>query len=109
VALGGLILFSFSGLVLSGYGLNQQVGQLRQDIAALKDQNERLQAEARYLETDAGLETLAREQFGWTKQGEVAVITIPTHAPEPQTAPIRETGGVDTPNWRRWWEVFFGK
>lgn len=108
VAFSGFILFSFSGLVLSGYGLNQRAGELRQEIAALKAENERLQAQAKYLEGDAGLEKLAREQLGWTKSGEVAVITIPSNVPEEMNLTPRETEEREVPNWKRWWDMFFG-
>jgi cell division protein FtsB len=109
VAFSGLIVFSFSGLVLSGYRLNQQAEALRQEIRELKVEDEQLQKDATYLESDEGLETLAREQLGWVKPGEVAVITIPSKTEERETAGPVEPRMRERPYWQRWWDMFFGR
>lgn len=108
VAFSGLLLFSFGGLVLSNYNLNRQAESLREEIENLKAQNEELQNEVKYWESDEGLERLAREQLGWVKPGDTGVVILPSeiqgqdHANP--AAPVRQ----EAPNWQLWWDMFFG-
>ncbi len=109
VAFSGLLLFSFGGLVLNAYHLNRQADGLRQEIKALQADNEKLQKEATYLQSDEGLEKLAREQLGWTKPGETGVVAVPSkNQDHPNTSPPPPPRR-ETPNWQRWWNLFFGK
>ncbi len=109
VAFIGLVAFSFSGLVLNGYRLNQQAEALRQEIQELKVQNEQLQKEATFLESAEGLEKMAREELGLVKPGEVAIITIPSKTEEKTDQSLSESRKRGVPNWQRWWDIFFGR
>lgn len=108
IAVVGLILFSFSSLALSGFRLNQQAEVLRREIGALKAENEVLQKEVRYLESDEGLEKLAREQLGWLKPGETGVVTVPSKTIEKSKTTPLDPRRRESPNWRHWWDLFFG-
>ncbi len=104
----GFFVFSFGGLVLNGYRLNQQADALRRDIKALEVENEKLQGEAAYLEGDQGLEKMAREQLGWVRPGETGVVTIPSVKDDGErSVPTTASKGSEMPNWRRWWDLFF--
>ncbi|MBI2952958.1 MAG: septum formation initiator family protein [Chloroflexi bacterium] len=108
VAVLGLLLFSFSSLALSGYRLNQQAESLQQEIQALKAKNEELQKQSRYLESDEGIEKMAREQLGWVKPGETGIVTVPSKAQVTGTSTSPPSQSRVVPNWQRWWDLFFG-
>ncbi|MBI4318891.1 MAG: septum formation initiator family protein [Chloroflexi bacterium] len=100
---------SFSGLVLSGYRLNQQAEALRRDIEDLKTENEQLQKQVRILESDEAIEKLAREKLGLAKPGETAIIPMPSKkvvSVPITTSPTREP--TEKPSWRRWLEFLWG-
>jgi cell division protein FtsL len=109
VVVAGFIMFSFSGLVVNGYRLNRQAEALRQNIQELKTENDQLQQEATNLESDQGLEKLAREELGWVKPGDVAIITIPTNSEEQVSQSAPKAQAPEIPHWQRWWDMFFGQ
>jgi hypothetical protein len=68
---------------------------------------------AAWLQTDAALESLARENLGWVKPGETGIVT---EAPEP-TSLAQATPSANSnvtlkinhkANWERWWALCFG-
>lgn len=109
VAVAGYFVISFAGLVVNGYQLNQRAGSLQRDIQGLRDDNEQLESQIRALLTEDAVEKLAREELGWTKPGETAVIIVPSNPDAKATAglPVSKSA-PDTPNWRRWWDLFLG-
>lgn len=78
VGLGVALYFaaSFANLALTGYRLSLHASHLKGEIAALQREYQRLQSEVAYLQTDAALEKMAREQLGWAKPGETAIILV---------------------------------
>jgi cell division protein FtsB len=61
------------------------VEQKEQTLAVLREENSRLTVAADYLQTDQGVEKIAREDFGYVRPGEVAYVVV---------APADETGFV---------------
>lgn len=108
-ALLGYFVISFGGLALTGFQLNERAASLEREVQDLRVDNERLENEIRSLQTDDVLEKLAREELGWTRAGETGVVVVPKK-PE-AILPVAESPTKrrdDTPNWRRWWDLFFG-
>jgi len=109
VAIGGYVLASFGGLVLTAYQLNQRESSLQGEVKELQLENEQLETAIRQLSTDEALEKLAREELGWTKPGETGIVVVPKDANADRSA--REAASKrrdDLPIWRRWWDLFFG-
>ncbi len=71
-----LVGISFGRLAVATYQLHQQRDQLQARVEGLKAENSSLQRQVAFLQTDAAVEALAREELGWTKPGDVAVILV---------------------------------
>lgn len=106
----GLILFGLwlGRMLLARDALEARLNAVSGDVASLKAENERLESELGYLQSDEGLERLARDELGWTKPGEGAVIVVGKEAPSVREAPPAPKAPENAPNWLRWWRLFFG-
>jgi cell division protein FtsB len=88
----GMFVFVFP--TRTWWAARQQVTSSEAQLALLKKQNARLEAQARHLDDDATIERLARAEFGYVMPGEQAFTAIPappttttttTTAPPPTT------------------------
>ena len=66
----------------------QQTEKQRSQVALLHEQSRKLEEEARRLQSDAEVERMAREQYGFVYPGErpYVVVPPPTTAPAPTTS-----------------------
>lgn len=86
------------------------VEQKNQSLAVLEAENARLTAAADYLQTDDGVEKIARQDFGYVRPGEVAYVVVspPGEAElvpaEPE--PIEE---LDRVWWQGIWDFLTGR
>lgn len=86
------------------------VEQKNQSLAVLEAENARLTAAADYLQTDHGVEKIARQDFGYVRPGEVAYVVVspPGEAElvpaEPE--PIEE---LDRVWWQGIWDFLTGR
>jgi cell division protein FtsB len=76
VPLAALFVVSFARIAIADYQLHQRKWALERRIEGLKQENIRLKQRIDYLSSDAGLELLAREELGWVKSGDTAVVVI---------------------------------
>ena len=99
----GYFLFSMGGLALQGYRLSQRAEAVEQDIARLKGENEQLKREIDRLQTPAAVELMARQQLGYIKPGETAVVVDfgPGGPPRDQPTPTP----TPRPNWQKWLDL----
>ena len=86
------------------------VDQKQQTLAVLKEENARLSQAADYLQTDQGVEKIARQDFGYVRPGEVAyVVVAPPDQEEfvpPPPEPIEE---LDRSWWQGIWDFLTGR
>lgn len=66
-----------------------EIGQVRDDLESLREQNARLAEEAARLSDPAEIEKIARERFHLVRPGEQAFAVVP--APEEPTGPAEPT------------------
>ncbi len=71
-----LLAISFARVAIADYGIHRQKQVLESDIAQLKEDNTRLGARLVYLNSDTGIELLAREELGWVRPGDTAVVLV---------------------------------
>ena len=92
---------AFGGTVLS-QRVNQEEQDLRQEVAALEQDQATLEAIREFLWTDEYVEGVARRMLGLVRQGESLVIVAPsataTPSLEEETREVRH---------RRWWEELY--
>ncbi len=103
VTMGGI--FPFRQIIAQ----NAQVDDTRNHLEQLRSENAELQERAETLATDAGLEQLAREQFGYVKPGEESfVVQGPlTIEPEPEVEPVVTVD--DRGLLQRFWDFLTGR
>jgi len=90
MALGALalvaILFVFVFPTRSYLAQRKQVTTAQHDVDVLREQNDKLQAEAAELQTPAAIERMAREQFHRVMPGETVYEVVPGAAPPAGTS-----------------------
>lgn len=101
-----LVALSFGRVLIVEYRLSLQKEALEAQVLRLAAENRRLEARARYLQTDAGIEELAREELGWTKPGDTAVVVrwseaAATPAPVRAARPPAAAAGPPVPFWQQ--------
>jgi cell division protein DivIC len=75
--------------------LGEQESGVQAEIDELRERNERLTDLEEYLNSDEYIETIAREELGLVKEGEIGFVAISSQ-PAPTPAPGEP---------RLWWEV----
>ena len=98
----GYFLFTAAGDTLLSQRLNRDEDRLRQEIAGLQHQQERLEAIRSYLETDEYSERVARRLLGLVRPGETLVIVSSSVQPTPAATPSERAQP------RPWWEELYG-
>lgn len=106
----------FGDLVVQEYRMAQDVTRKEIVNAQLAQQQRDLQDRKAYVQSDAAIDIIAREQLDMAKPGDTVIqlnIVEPTPQPTPAIAPIQAAPAVvpaanATPNWRRWLQALFG-
>lgn len=105
VIVGVLLAAQFGRQVYANWEMGQRSAELEAQIAAIEAENERLQAELDYLESDAFISAEARRLANLGEPGEQALII-----PEGAEAPLPEELAPPPPEplLVQWFELFFG-
>jgi cell division protein FtsB len=98
------LLVMLSRVVWQNYQVNQEVALLQRQVDELKASNDDLKARILYYQTESYSEREARAKLGLQKPGEEVIIT-PTERTKQEETPGSQK---PLPNWRQWWEFFFG-
>jgi cell division protein FtsB len=77
----------------------QQVEAARSQLAALEEENRRLQADVAALHTDGEVEKLAREKLGYVRPGETAYVVLDPPDTDTETAPTPDPALVEERTW----------
>jgi cell division protein FtsB len=93
--------------VYASWAINQQVAQVREQIAATEAQNAELQRELDYLRSPAYISEQARRLQNVGHSGE-QVLIIPPGAEEPLPAALRPPVEPPKPMLQQWVDLFFG-
>ena len=95
----GYLAFSAGSNLLHSYRLAGDESRLREEIDALKTEEEQLQQIRDYLRTDEYVEFMARRVLGLVKPGETLVIV--------DAPPGADADAETSPN-LKWWQRLFG-
>jgi len=85
---------AFGGKALESYRLQRQSAALREQIAALEEEERQLDAHLQYVQTPEYVEKVAREQYKWAKAGEKMIITIFRRRPAAEATPTPASRSV---------------
>jgi cell division protein FtsL len=104
------LVVDFGRRAAANYQMNSEVIKLEQEVAAEKERQQRLLAEKTYVQSDAYIEKVAREELKWGRRGEVQVILMLTPQAPPASPPEASPQETAPPkeHWQEWWDFFFG-
>ncbi len=117
MTIGNLLLFSFliyliivvSQSVYSNYNSNKEIDKQGEKLVSMRREIVQMQNAINYYQTPSFREKEAREKLGYKAPGE-NIISLPIDTIEDKMA---DSGLADvkikTPNYRLWWQYFFGK
>jgi hypothetical protein len=105
-------------MVLFAYAFIQKTREVRRlaaQEAALYNANQQTAADnvqvqraIRYYKTSAYIEEEARVTLGYTRPGEVAVMSTPRYRPVVHAPPlVPRVQTPPEPTWKQWWRSFF--
>lgn len=101
-----LLIFLFSSLLRNLFGYKSKLDfyqQFKRNFDKEKKRNIELRTEVVRKKSQEEIEKTIRNNLNLLKDNEVALIL-----PSPVKTPILITP-TPLPNWRQWWEVYFGK
>lgn len=103
------LLINFGGQVLQSTRLEAHRVSLATEVARLEAENLALQSAVEYAESNANVERVAREQLGYTREGDIVILPqFPVVVPTPTTVPPTVVSRPVRPrNWQQWWNAFF--
>lgn len=113
---GSLILFCFvvyllivvGKTVIRNYKDNQEITAEQNKLAEERQKLKEMQYEINYFQTNSFKEKEARAKLGYKAAGEsVIVLPIDTDAEKSADSALADAK-VKTPNYRLWWQYFFG-
>ncbi len=87
VALAFIIVWQTAIVILDNYVLQQEVDDLKEEIALLKLENQKLSFDIEYYKTDAYLDLAARENFNLKAPGERVVYVPRSETTKPSETP----------------------
>lgn len=75
----------------------------QEELSRIKQENRTLEVTLKDIQSETYLERIARDKLGMVKEGEIIIIM-----PEAgNSLPAGEAGGQGSPNWKKWWGLFF--
>ncbi len=103
-----ILLLDFSRRLDELDRLTTQLESVSAEATAVMQTQEALMTQVAYASSDASVEEWAYEDGKWVRTGETLVEIVPAGNATP-TAEVVPTAQVnEQPNWRIWWELFFG-
>lgn len=108
-----LVLIVIGERAVQNHGMQQEAKAAERRVEQLKKENQRLNQELQYYQSDQYIEKMAREELGLVRPGDVAVAIVGTPnagpselLPTPTPSATPEPSNRDKPNWQRWLSRF---
>ncbi len=91
----------------------RRVDQARDQLATIQQENAKLQADADFLSSDAGVEMVARRDFGLVKPGDTAYVVVDPNdegfTPDVPTTTTPQVEQQSMPWWQHIWDFLTGR
>jgi cell division protein FtsB len=88
--------------------LAQQAQQAQQQLQQTQAHNAALKSLAQHYQQPSVIESEARQQLGYVRHGEHAVLIVNASSPSTPSAPHHAPPPAPQSFWQQWWNVFFG-
>jgi len=102
------LMFSIGSRTIQLYGSKAEADGLKEEIAALEQENKHLLKNKELVTSDAYIEKMAREELGMSRPGEQPVIILSDADKSSEAENAATTAKDPRPYWRQWWDMFFG-
>ncbi len=110
LAISVVFLVGFGGQIIEIYHLRGALAAADNRVATLRAEQAALEATRAYVQSDAYVEKVAREELNKIRPGDQRAIVVPRPAPEPAAAPAAQAEGPATTTYlSSWWELLFGE
>ena len=101
----------FVYVTVEGYRLHEEVKRLEKIVSSDEKAYNRLLQQKDYVMSPEYTERVARDEFQMAKEGEVNITPIFPANVDQQSLwtprPTTQTERPPSPNWQKWWDVFF--
>jgi hypothetical protein len=88
--------------------LTSQLDRVRAEGTAVMDTQEALVTKVAYASSTQAVEDWAYRDGRWVRDDEKPIGIIPAGNATPTSVPPSPQSAQEMPNWRIWWELFFG-
>jgi hypothetical protein len=88
--------------------LTSQLDRVRAEGTAVMDTQEALVTKVAYASSTQAVEDWAYRDGRWVRDDEKPIGIIPAGNTTPTSVPPPTQSAQEMPNWRIWWELFFG-
>ena len=95
--------------VYTNWQTNQTVSKLKTEMATLEVENQNLQSQIAYYQTNSFKEKEARRKLGLVKPDEKVVIISKEPPTDSANNPQETPSESKLPNYQLWWQFFFKK
>jgi len=94
-----------------GYQIQREIESLKKDIESFRKSNYELSKLIEYYKTDEYKEVQARERLNLKKDGEKIIVIKPILEDQEKEEVKKDVGAEkeNAPNYKKWWNYFFGK
>jgi cell division protein FtsB len=103
----GFFAFKFVEKTRELQQLTRQATLLRAENQKTMRDNARIKRDINYFKTTQYVEQQARALFGYTRPGDVAIVTKPAVRQAPVLRHAAYRAAPATPTWKEWWDSFF--
>jgi uncharacterized protein (DUF2147 family) len=103
-----ILLLDFSRRLDELDRLTTQLESVSAEATAVMRTQEALMTQVAYASSDASVEEWAYEDGKWVRTGETLVEIVPAGNVTPTAEAVPTAQAIEQPNWRIWWELFFG-
>lgn len=104
ILVGILLVVSSTKRLFTFRTTTQKVEEAQARLEALREENKKLKEQKEYTKSDEFREREIRDKLGLAKEGE-AVVVIPNNERDQQQ---EKSNKQETPNYIKWWSLFFG-
>jgi cell division protein FtsB len=103
-----ILLMDFSRRMDELDRLSKQLESVRAEATAVVQTQVSLMTQVAYSSSDNAVEEWAYEDGKWVRPGEHLVEIVSSEEATPAAEPVVSVPDQSQPNWRTWWDLFFG-
>lgn len=101
-----LLVMTYASRLSRQASVNQEVARWEEKIVMASARQHALEAELRYIQSDAYVEQLAHDEFGMIQPGEELVVIVPAQQSTEASPIVQQDLEKNAPFWQQWLHSF---